>query len=88
MAMSEEQLVHSVITWLRHKRRSGAYILGDISPDTDLIATGLLDSLGLIDLVLFLEQVSGRKIDLNEVDPGEFSVVKGLARITLRSPQT
>lgn len=85
MVTSEEELVRSVIAWIRDKQRSGSVRSGDVAPETDLVAAGLLDSLGLIELVAFLEERAGCKIDLADVDPSEFSVVKGLCRITLRS---
>ncbi len=87
MAMSEAQLVDLVITWVRGNHRPGNSRNGEISADTDLIAGGLLDSFGFIDLILFIESQSGCKIDLTDVDPSEFCVVKGLCRITLRNQQ-
>ncbi|PYO40673.1 MAG: hypothetical protein DMD33_16950 [Gemmatimonadetes bacterium] len=89
MAMTEEQLAHLVINWVRSHLRSGHSRNGhgEVSADTDLIATGLVDSLGLIDLIAFIEEQSGRTIDLRDVDPSEFCVVKGLCRIATRNGQ-
>ncbi len=87
MAMSETQLVDLVITWVRGNHRPGNSRNGGISADTDLIASGLLDSFGFIDLIVFIESQSGCKIELTDVDPSEFCVVKGLCRITLRNQQ-
>ena len=87
MAMSETQLIDLVISWVRSNHRSGNSRNGEISADTDLIAGGLLDSFGFIDLIVFIESQSGCKIDLTDVDPSEFCVVKGLCRITLRNQQ-
>jgi len=47
------------------------------------MASGLLDSFGFIDLLLFIESQSGTKIDLMDVDPSQFVVVKGLCNIAL-----
>lgn len=87
MRMTEEQLAHLVINWVRNHDRSGQSRngRGEVSADTDLIATGLVDSLGLIDLIAFIEEQSGCTIDLRDVDPSEFCVVKGLCRIALRN---
>jgi len=49
------------------------------------MAGGLLDSFGFVDLVLFIEQRTGIKIDLADADPSEFTVVKGLCKIVLSS---
>jgi acyl carrier protein len=85
VAISEAQLVQVVIDWVRDKQRSGSVPDGDITADTDLVASGLLDSLALIDLIASLEEQIGCKIDLTDVEPGEFCIVKGLCRITLQS---
>ncbi len=87
MAMSEAHLVDLVINWVRSNHRPGNSPNGDISSDTDLIASGMLDSFGFIDLIVFIESRSGCRIDLTDVDPSEFCIVKGLCRITLRSQQ-
>ena len=87
MAMSEAQLVDLVINWVRSNHRPGISPNGDISADTDLIASGMLDSFGFIDLIVFIENQSGCRIDLTDVDPSEFCIVKGLCRITLRNGQ-
>jgi acyl carrier protein len=87
MAMSEAQLVDLVINWVRSNDRPGNSRNGEVSPDTDLIASGMLDSFGFIDLIVFIESQSGCRIDLTDVEPNEFCIVKGLCRITLRSQQ-
>lgn len=87
MPMLEAQLVDLVINWVRSNHRPGNSPNGDISPDTDLIASGMLDSFGFIDLIVFMESQSGCRIDLTDVDPNDFCVVKGLCRIALRSQQ-
>ena len=87
MAMSEAQLVDLVINWVRRNHRQGNSRNGEISAGTDLIASGMLDSFGFIDLIVFIETQSGCRIELTDVDPSEFCIVKGLCRITLRSQQ-
>lgn len=87
MGMSEAQLVDLVINWVRKNHRSGDGQNGALSADTDLIASGLLDSFAFIELMVFVESQNGCKIDLTDVDPQEFCVVKGLCKTILRSPQ-
>ena len=87
MTMSEAQLVDLVINWVRSNHRPGNSPNGDLSPDTDLIASGMLDSFGFIDLIVFIESQSGCRIDLTDVDPSEFCIVKGLCRISLKDRQ-
>jgi acyl carrier protein len=81
--ISEEALIAHVIDWIREHRQPGLSDDIEISPDTDLVGSGVLDSLGIVDLVLFVERQHGCKVDLVDADPNEFSVVKGLCRIAL-----
>ncbi|MGH9447404.1 MAG: hypothetical protein ACRD3O_16960 [Terriglobia bacterium] len=85
--LAESDLVDRVINWVREYKKDDG--LGDhaITAEADLIATGLLDSYGMIDLLLFVETLVGCKIDLTDVDPTEFSVIRGVCRIALRNQQ-
>lgn len=88
------ELVDVVIGWVKENKQSWDVPDPVINENTDLIAAGLLDSFGFVDLVLFLETECGIKIDLADADPAEFTVVKGLCNIALassnanREPQT
>jgi acyl carrier protein len=42
------------------------------APDADLIATGVLDSLGLVELIFELEQAFGIRIELETVELDNF----------------
>ena len=80
---SESDLIDRVIDWIKQNQRapdSGA----QITADTELVTAGLLDSLGLVELIHFIETQVGCRIDLIDVDPEEFTIVKGLCRIGLR----
>ena len=57
MSTTDEQL-ESVKRWLLAKKPA----LGDIDLDLDLIAGRVIDSLGFIDFVFFLEQLTGREL--------------------------
>lgn len=84
MALSEQALVDRVIGWVKNSRLangSGDILIG---PDTNLLESGLLDSFAFVDLILFLEKCAGVEIDLTEVNPEEFLVVRGLCRLALR----
>ena len=80
--VSEGTLVADVIEWVREHRQPGSSDI-KVSAETDLLGSGLLDSLGMVDLILFVERQHGYKVDLLDVDPDEFSVVQGLCRIAL-----
>ena len=49
--------------------------------ETDLLATGVLDSLLLIDLVLHVERVFGVRLGSDDVTPTNFRSVESLARL-------
>ena len=49
------------------------------SPETDLFETGVLDSLGFVELVLHLEQEFGVKITLEQVELDNFRSVERIA---------
>ena len=49
--------------------------------DADLLATGVLDSLALVDLVMHLERTFGNPIPLVDVDLDELRTVHGIARL-------
>ena len=81
---SEKKLVDLVINWVRVNGRTNGFA-EEITGDTNLLESGLLDSLGFVELILFIENQSGWQVDLTDVDPAEFSVVKGLCGIALRN---
>ena len=84
---SENDLVNLVIKWVKEDQQTNGSTSPEVTPDTDLMESGLLDSSGFVDLILFIESQTGSQIDLNDVDPGEFSVVKHLSQIALRNHQ-
>jgi acyl carrier protein len=51
------------------------------TPDTDLIATGLLDSMQIVELVMQIEQQFGVRIGLERVDFDDLRSVSGIARL-------
>lgn len=81
--MSQEQLQQLVIEWIRGNRRTSGE--DEISADTELLGTGILDSFGFLDLIVHIESRTGFQIDLAEADPAEFAIVRGLCRLALKS---
>lgn len=49
------------------------------APDTDLIATGVLDSLMLVDVILLLEEEFGVTVDVGDLQPEHFGSVDAMA---------
>lgn len=55
------------------------------SADTDLLATGLLDSLAFVELMLQLESRFGVVVRLDEIDLEQFRTVRSIARTVAAS---
>jgi len=80
---NRKQLTNLIIQWVRENTQSDRFSEPEITEDTDLMASGLLDSFGFIDLLVFVESQTGIKVNLADVDPGEFTVIRGLCNIAL-----
>jgi len=81
----QDELISLVIRWVATNKQSRDSTEIDITPETNLISTGLVNSFGFIDLMLFIESQTDCPIDLTDVDPGEFAVVRGLCKLALRA---
>jgi acyl carrier protein len=53
------------------------------SQDTDLFSTGIIDSLGLVELLLGLREDLGVEIDIETVDLVELATTERIARTVL-----
>ena len=51
---------------------SGKVRLEDLSDDTPIIEHRILSSLQIMDLILFIEKLSGRAIDVDRLNAGSF----------------
>jgi acyl carrier protein len=78
--LSESELIDIVIAWVNQNKQKGKDTV-EITENTDLFASGVLDSFGIVELIVYLESHTGCTMDLTAADPAEFSVVKGLCRI-------
>jgi acyl carrier protein len=58
------------------------------SPDEDIIESGLLDSLGLIELLSELEREFGIVVDLAELETDDFRTVRSITELVTRAEQT
>jgi acyl carrier protein len=58
-------------------------VLSELGPETDLLSAGIIDSMGLVDLLMFVETEYGYRINLTEADPARFSTVQGLCELAL-----
>jgi acyl carrier protein len=65
-----------------------AYIAGQIGrpadtidEDTPLVSSALVDSFALVDLLLKLEEVTGKRIGAGRVTPDDFETVRTMLRV-------
>lgn len=84
-ALTEDAMVEMIVDWVKQNSSKAKSSGAEINGDTDLVATGLLDSFGFVDLIVHMEKNGGYRIDLTDADPAEFAVVKGLCRIALKT---
>lgn len=56
------------------------------SPDTDLLETGMLDSLQLVDLLLLIEEEFGRRLSLEAIELDDLRTLARLAQLVGTSP--
>ena len=78
--MTQDQFLAILNNWIRSNKQTSDG--QQVSMDTELLGSGLLDSFDFLDLIVHIEGQTGQKIDLAMADPNEFSVVRGLWNLT------
>ena len=81
--MQETELRENVKAWVRNHSRLAEAGTMPILDDTDLLATGLLDSLGFVQLMAHVEETTGLAIDLDGVEPEQFTSISGFCKLAL-----
>jgi acyl carrier protein len=79
--MNQDQFVELLASWFRANKPTSDGAI--ITADTELLGSGLLDSFDFLDVIVFIENKTGRKIDLSVADPNQFSVVRGLWKLAM-----
>ena len=74
--MSEEQAVRDKLRRfiIEHARRS----IEDLTDDTLILEEGIVSSLEIVELVLYVESLLGTEIDAEQVDPRMFASINTL----------
>lgn len=70
---------------LRFEGREGP---GELSDDDDLLLAGMIDSLGLLELLNALVEFSGRELDFEALGPEEITIVGPLSRLVAEQAST
>jgi acyl carrier protein len=61
-------------------RAQGREVPADLSDDCDLLLSGYVDSLGLLELMTAIQDHFGREIDFDELDAEQMTIVGPLRR--------
>ena len=83
----EIEVVDLVVGWVKKNMQTNGNGHVELTENTDLMESGLLDSIGFVELIVFMEGQTGCNIDLSDVDPSDFTTAEGLSRIALRNAQ-
>jgi acyl carrier protein len=71
--MSEQETREKLRQWIAKK--NGKLAASDLKDDAPLIASRILSSVQLMDLILFIEDLSGREIDVDDLKPAVFTSI-------------
>ena len=82
MSTGTEAQLETLKAWLLKKKPA----LGDIDLDFDLIENRVIDSLGFIDFVFFLEQLSGRELQTDAKAVTSFRTLRNIRDMILLAP--
>ena len=83
MKPGKDDLLRATLEWVNENNLNRRNMTGKIEATTDLLATGVLDSVGFVQLLTFLEARLGYEIDLLEIDTQDFTTAQGLCRHAL-----
>src|SRR5215212_7851835 len=77
---TREAFVHALIAFIKGPlfARHGARPI-DIDASTPLFETGIIDSLGIVDLLAFVETATGRPVPMRQVDMRFFGTVNRIS---------
>lgn len=78
---TSEQIRAFLHQYVVEKSQAGGKGLpGELTDDCDLLLSGMIDSLGLLDLMTAIQQHCQREIDFEALDPEQLTVVGPLCR--------
>jgi acyl carrier protein len=75
-------VIDSIISWL--KRTANARTTDEVTPETQLIARGILDSIEILNLVSYLEEYFGIALPIDEFVPENFETPRAIANLVMR----
>ena len=75
---SEEEIRQSLRDWIA--RKNGKIRPEDLNDQTPIIEQRIISSLQVMDLIFYLEQLSGKPIEVDDLKPGVFRDIDSIYR--------
>ncbi|MFF9007603.1 acyl carrier protein [Streptomyces goshikiensis] len=75
-----DDVTKPVVDWLLERNPT----VDEIPEDLDLIENRLIDSLGFMEFVLLLEDLTGRELQLDQIDVDQFRTLRSLTHHFLK----
>jgi acyl carrier protein len=85
MSVSSRVVAAFVVAELDEPLREAGLDPREVGDELDLLTTGIVDSLGMIELIMALNERFGLDVDFEGLDPEEFTVLGPLARHVARA---
>ncbi len=82
---SEKELRETIRQWIVNK--SGKIRLEELKDDTPIIEQRIISSLQIMDLILLIEKLSEKSIDVDSLKPGVFKDVNTIIANFLKEPR-
>jgi acyl carrier protein len=80
-AVTPEDVRRFLVEYLKVRlKTNGRGTFEDLSEDCDLLLGGMIDSLGLLELVGAIQKFTGTEIDFEPLDPEQLTIVGPLCR--------
>ena len=79
--INREEIVNKLLQFLERERPQSHNV---ISPDTDLIEAGILDSLLIVSVVLFIEEELACMLEFDDLIETNFSSVTSMANLVIK----
>lgn len=82
---SEEEVRQALRDWVI--KTSGKIQAGELTDETPIIEQRIISSLQVMDLILFIEKLSNRSIEVDELKVGVFKTINALYENFFRNAQ-
>lgn len=75
--MSEAETKAKLREWILNRSKK-AVRKEDLTDDTPIVESGLLSSLDIVEFVLYIESLTGKEIDAEELEPAAFATTNAM----------